>query len=65
MILERLAIMEWQGFHKGQLISEWLLDVLNFPRKTTLKFDEFLPWNLRKWLNQKDKDTLLHMLDSP
>jgi hypothetical protein len=28
---------------KGQLISEWLFDVLNFPKKTTQKFNEFLP----------------------
>ena len=27
---------------KGQLISEWLFDVLNFPKKPQ-KFDEFLP----------------------
>ena len=29
--------------NKGQLISEWLFDVLNFPKKTKQKFDEFLP----------------------
>ena len=29
--------------YKGQLISEWLFDVLHFPKKTTQKFDEFLP----------------------
>ena len=28
---------------KGQLISEWLFDVFNFPKKPTLQFDEFLP----------------------
>ena len=28
---------------KGQLISEWLFGVFNFPKKTTQKFDEFLP----------------------
>ena len=28
---------------QGQLISEWLFDILNFPKKKTLKFDEFLP----------------------
>ena len=31
---------------KGQLISECLFDVLNFP-KTNEKFDKFLPWNLK------------------
>ena len=28
---------------KGQLISEWLFGVFNFPKKPTQKFDEFLP----------------------
>ena len=28
--------------HKGQLISECLFDILNFPKKTTKKFDKFL-----------------------
>ena len=28
---------------KGQLISEWLFDVVNFPKNPTQKFDEFLP----------------------
>ena len=28
---------------KGQLISEWLFDVLKISKKTTQKFDEFLP----------------------
>ena len=32
---------------KGQLISEWLIDVLNFSKRATLKFDEFLPKNLK------------------
>jgi hypothetical protein len=32
---------------KGQLISECLFDVLNFPKKTTQQFDRFLPKNLK------------------
>ena len=28
---------------KGQLISEWLFDLLNFPKNQLKKFDEFLP----------------------
>jgi hypothetical protein len=28
---------------KGQLISECLFGVFNFPKKTLQKFDEFLP----------------------
>ena len=32
---------------KGQLISECLFEVLNFPKKTTKKFDKFLPKNLK------------------
>ena len=28
---------------KGQLISEWLFGVLNFPKKPTPKFEGFLP----------------------
>ena len=28
---------------KGQLISEWLFDALNFPENQNKKFDEFLP----------------------
>ena len=30
-------------WNKGHLISEWLLDVLILPKKTTQKSDEFLP----------------------
>ena len=41
---------------KGQLISEWLFDVLHFPKKKPQKFDES-----KKWLNQKDKGTLWHV----
>ena len=38
---------------KGQLISECLFDVLNFPKKTisALKY--------KKWLNQQNKGTFL------
>ena len=32
---------------KGQLISECIFDVLNFPKKTMQKFDKFLPKNLK------------------
>ena len=28
---------------KGQLISEWLFSVFNFPKKPTQNFDELLP----------------------
>ena len=35
---------------KGQLISECPFDVLNFPKKTTKKFDKFLPKNLKSGL---------------
>ena len=31
------------NFTKGQLISEWLIGVFNFPKNTTQKFGEFLP----------------------
>ena len=31
---------------KGQVISEWKFDALNFPKKPMEKFDEFLPENL-------------------
>ena len=31
---------------KGQLMSEWIFGVFNFPKKPTKKFDEFLPQNL-------------------
>ena len=33
---------------KGQLISEYLFDVLNFQKKQKRKFDKFLPKNLRR-----------------
>ena len=33
----------WLLLAKGQLISEGLFDVLNFPKKNTKKVDEFLP----------------------
>ena len=37
------VFLQGRSFSQGQLISEWLFDVLNFPKKTTQKFDEFLP----------------------
>ena len=43
---------------KGQLISEWLFDVLNF-QKTIAKIWWISALESKKWLNQKDKDTLL------
>ena len=44
-------------FPKGQLISEWLFDVLNFPKKQRKKNYEFLP---RNWLNWKNKGPFIH-----
>ena len=44
---------------KGQLISEWLFDVLNFPKKQH-KIWWISALESKKWLNQKDKGTLLH-----
>jgi hypothetical protein len=41
-----LHLANESGTPTGQLISEWLFDVLNFPKKTTQTFDEFLPKNL-------------------
>ena len=32
---------------KGQIISECLSDFLNFPKKTTEKFEKFLPKNMK------------------
>ncbi len=32
---------------KGQIISDCLFDVLNFPKTTTKKVDKFLPLNLK------------------
>ena len=40
------SVYEIAALAKGQLISEWLFDVLNFPKKHTKQFDEFLPQNL-------------------
>ena len=39
--------MPFKESSKAQLISEWSFDVLDFPKKTTQKFDEFLPQNLK------------------
>ena len=41
---------------KGQLLSEWFFDVLNFPKKTNIKISAL---ESKKWLNHKDKGTLL------
>ena len=43
---------------KGQLTSECLLGVIDFP-KTNKKFDKFLPQKLKKWSNQQSKATFL------
>ena len=46
-------------YYKGHLISEWLFSVFNF-----LKNNEKIWWisalESKKWLNQKDKGTLLY-----
>ena len=39
--LVKVGLCNTEHENKGQLISDWLFDVLNFPKKT--KFDEFLP----------------------
>ena len=39
--------LQFQADTKGQLISELLFDVLNFPKKTTERIDKFLPKNLK------------------
>ena len=44
---------------KGQLISEWIFGVFNFPKKTMQKFDEISALESKKWFNQRDKGTLL------
>ena len=44
---------------KGQLISEWLSVVLNFPKKTTQKLGRISSLESKKGSNQKDKGTLL------
>ena len=43
---------------KGQLLSEWLFDVLNFP-KTNAKIWNIYALESKKWLNHKYKGTLL------
>ena len=43
---------------KGQLISEWLFDVSNFP-KNNVKIWWISALESKKWLNQKDKGALL------
>ena len=37
------SLSEMVHVAKGPLISKWLFDVLIFPKKSTQKFDEFLP----------------------
>ena len=51
---------------KGQLISEWLFDVLNFPKKQRKNAKIWLIYALesKKWLIHRDKDTLHIMLNS-
>ena len=52
------------GCATGQLISEWLFDVLNFSKKTKQKIDEYLPQNLISgWI--KKIEALYNMLNSP
>ena len=42
------------SYAKGQLFSECLFDILNFP-KNQQKFDKFLPWNIKSDENNKIK----------
>ena len=42
---------------KGQLISEWLVDVLIFSKRATQTFGEFLPKNLKSG-QSRNKGTL-------
>ena len=49
-----------QEIIKGLLISEWLFDVLNFPKKNNAKIYLIFALESKKSLNQKDKGTLLH-----
>ena len=44
----------------GQLISEWLFDVLNFP-KTNTKTSWISTQEFKKWLNLKDKGTVWYV----
>ena len=51
-----------RGTFKGQLISEWLLYVLNFPKSNT-KIWRFSTLEFKKWSNQiLDKGTLLQVI---
>jgi hypothetical protein len=43
---------------KGQLISEWIFGVFNFPKKQH-KIWWISALESKKWSNQKDKGTLL------
>ena len=51
--------LDLNGCIKGQLISEWLFDVLNIPKKNNAKSWWISALESKKWLNQKDKGTLL------
>ena len=42
---------------KGQLISEWLIDAFNFPKKIS-KIWWISSLESKKWSNQQDKGTL-------
>ena len=44
---------------KGQLISEWLFDFLNFPKNQRKNLMNSA-LESKKWLNQKDEGTLLY-----
>ena len=45
---------------KGQLISECLFDVLNFPKKQRKNLTNFCPGlESKKWSNQQNKGTFL------
>ena len=58
--LYRVIIFAVTLFSKGQLISEWLFDFLNFP-KNQRKIWWISALESKKWLNQKDKFTLLYV----
>ena len=42
---------------KGELISDWLFDVLTFPKKTNAKIWWISALESKMWLNHKDKGT--------
>ena len=45
---------------KGQLISEWLFGVLNFPKNNRKIFYEFLPKNLKSGQIIKQRHSIIH-----